>query len=160
MAFSGILEIDGIQGESVVDSHEGKVDITSYNLGVEQTGTGQTGTGFGAGKAQASPVVFSKNMCKASPNLFNACAKGKHIDKIVLSVLKAGGDKPLVATTITLEECFITDFSNQSTDKEIHEVFSVTYNKITYSYQPQDSKTGAASGGAIETTFLSNQSAG
>jgi len=127
--------------------------VFGWNWGAEQVGTGHIGTGGGAGKVSVHDLVVTKKVDKASPNLFLACAKGKHIDKAVLTIAKAGGDKQLDYYTITMENLMITSFSNQTGSTEIDEVITLKFSNVELSYQPQDSKSGAAKGGAVSSKF-------
>ena len=47
--------------------------------------TGGSGGG-GVSKANLQDVHFTKNICKASPNLFHGLATGRHIEKATITV--------------------------------------------------------------------------
>jgi type VI secretion system secreted protein Hcp len=82
-----------------------------------------------------------------------ACCTGKHFDKTLLTLRKAG-TTPLDYVVIELENCIITNVSTGGSDGEetLTETVSLNFNKFTYKYQPQD-KTGAAKGGSIDVEY-------
>jgi type VI secretion system secreted protein Hcp len=84
------LKIDGIEGESKDQAHQGEIDIDYFAWGESQTGSHATGGGGGAGKVRARDVRLVMKTCKASPKLMLACASGQHFPKAELVLRKAG----------------------------------------------------------------------
>jgi type VI secretion system secreted protein Hcp len=83
------LKLDGIKGESVDDKHKDWIQLDSFSWGVTNTAHISAGGG-GAGRATFSDFEFTAPTTTASPQLFLACASGKHIKSGMLSVRKAG----------------------------------------------------------------------
>ena len=110
MAFDAFLLLDGIKGESVDAKHKGEIDVRSFSWGVSQTGTGHTGAGSGAGKADFQDLQIVKSVDKSTPLLKLACASGKHITKGKLTVRKAG-ENPLEYLTIDLENIMVSSYT-------------------------------------------------
>jgi type VI secretion system secreted protein Hcp len=110
MAFDAFLMLDGIKGESVDGKHKDEIDVRSFSWGVSQTGTGHTGAGSGAGKADFQDLQIVKSVDKSTPLLKLACASGKHITKGKLTVRKAG-ENPLEYLTIDLENILVSSYS-------------------------------------------------
>lgn len=122
------LKIDGIEGESVHEGHEGEIDIDSWSLGA--------GAGTG-GKPTFQDLHFSKHVDKASPKLLESVANGKHYKSAVLTAEKPG-DRPHQYLTITLEDVLISSFfTNQDSSDLPTESVTINFAKITYIYTPQ-----------------------
>jgi type VI secretion system secreted protein Hcp len=83
------LKLDGIKGESVDDKHKDWIQLESFSWGVTNTAHISAGGG-GGGRATFSDFEFTAPTTTASPQLFLACASGKHIKTGMLSVRKAG----------------------------------------------------------------------
>ena len=73
------LKLDGIKGESQDDKHKDEIHVSSFSFGVTNAGTGGSNLGSGGGRANVQDMHFTKVVDQASPNLFLACATGKHI---------------------------------------------------------------------------------
>jgi type VI secretion system secreted protein Hcp len=134
------LKLDGIEGESTVDGHEGEIDIDSISWGVSNTGSQAYGGGGGTGRADVSDVSFVKTVDKATSKLFLYCLSGKPISEAVLVQRKSGGDSPLDYEKITLSDCVISSAqksSNGPSDSN-HESFSLNFAAIKYEYFVQD----------------------
>jgi len=91
MAADYFLEIDGIKGEATDATHKEKIQLQSFSWGCSNAGSFSANSGGGAGKAVFQDFSFSMTMNKASPELFQSCATGKHIAKAQLICRKAGG---------------------------------------------------------------------
>ena len=91
MAFDIFLKIDGIKGESSDAQHREEIEPASFSWGVSQQGSTSVGGGAGAGKASFQDLHVVMNVSRASPQLFLACAEGRHIKTAVLTCRKAGG---------------------------------------------------------------------
>jgi type VI secretion system secreted protein Hcp len=141
------LKIDGIDGESQDDKHKDEIQITSYNIGAANAGSAGASLGSGVGKAQVQDFVFTKDVDKASPNLFINCCSGKPISTVTLTVRKAG-EKPQEYLTITLTGVFVSSYSHtgDGDGKLPVENVSLNFSKIKIEYKPQqaDGTLGAA----------------
>lgn len=150
MAVDMFITIGDIKGESKDDKHKDEIDVLAWSWGLSNSGNMQTGGGGGAGKANVQDLSFTKYMDKSSPNLAMYCCSGKHFDKALLTVRKAG-DKPLEYYKITLEDVLITSVSTGGSGGEDRLTENVTLNFAKYkvSYQPQ-AKDGGPDGGSID----------
>ncbi len=146
MAVDMFLKIEGIDGESVDDSHADEVDILAWSWGMSQSGTTHMGPGAGSGKVNVQDVSVTKYVDSASHALMKSACKGTHIPEVVLTVRKAG-DSPLEYIIITMEDVIVSSVSTGGSGGEERLTENVTLNfaKVYYKYTPQD-KTGA--GGA------------
>ena len=73
-----------------------------------------SGGGAGAGKAQLQDLTVVKNLDKASPHLFTACASGEHLKKAVLTLRRPTGDR-VDYLRYTLNDVLITSLRQGST---------------------------------------------
>ncbi|WP_435020236.1 Hcp family type VI secretion system effector [Tundrisphaera sp. TA3] len=153
MAVDMFLKIDGIEGESANAKHKGEIDIESYSMAAHQTGTFATGGGGGAGKASFSDITVVKKVDKSSPKLFEACATGKHIKSVVISVNKAGGQQEEYIK-YTLSDVLISGFQgsgSESSDSVPTESISFNFAKIEMEYKEQ--KSAGSTGGAVKAGY-------
>jgi type VI secretion system secreted protein Hcp len=141
MAADTFLEFQGgnsFKGESQDDKYKDQIEIMSYSLGVSNSGSGAVGAGSGVSKATFSDISIQKYVDKSSPNFFISCANGSHIDKAIIHVRKAG-EKPQEYLTITMEEVFVSSYSEGGSDGSGLPMDSVSLNfaKIEFKYSPQ-----------------------
>ncbi len=147
------LKIDGLDGEAQDDKHKGEIHVDSFHFGVSNAGSGHTGTGSGSGKAVVHDLHLSKHSDKASPNLFIACCNGKSIGNAIVTMRKAGGDKPVEYLVYKLTEVFVSS-SNMSASEGggiAQESLSLNFSKVEWSYKPQNADGSA--GAAIQTGY-------
>lgn len=153
MAVDMFLELAEIPGESQKKDHEGQWDLLSYSYGVVQQGAFQIGgRGGGAGKAEFQDISIVKYLDKASPKLFEACAKGTHFNKATIFVRKAG-ETPLEYLKVELENLMISSVQSSGSSSGDSPMESVTINcaKITKKYVEQTAEGGK--GSTVEGTF-------
>jgi type VI secretion system secreted protein Hcp len=134
------LQISGCPGSSVDSEHKGWSDIESCSFGVNQSTSANTGPGSGVGKANFHHLEVVKPIDKASPNLMQYCASGKHLDKVTLSVCKVGGGQKQYCK-VELTGCFIVGVSLLSSTGSpyVKEKVAISYKKINFVYKDQDS---------------------
>jgi len=154
MAFDSYLKLDGIEGESQKEGHTKEIELASWSWGGSNSGSFAHGSGGGTGKYATNDISFTAYTNKASAKLFQACTKGTHIDKGVVSVRKSGGDsKPYDYLKLTFEHCLVSSHSHggsSGSDEMGTESFSLNFSKITFEYFVQDaSKVTVSSPGAI-----------
>ena len=136
-----LLEIDDIVG----DSKTGGVDIIAYSHDVKSprdaasgqaTGRAASGGGGGTGKVSMSDISFSTRMGKASPQLMQACATGKHFTKATLTCRKSGGGTTQTYLKITMSDCLVSSFAStgNSADDAPVETFSLNFTKIEFEF--------------------------
>src|SRR6188474_238131 len=71
-----VLKVEGIPGDSAVSGHENEIDVSSVSFGASQTGIREAGGKASARRASLTTFAITKNVDKASPKLFLACATG------------------------------------------------------------------------------------
>jgi type VI secretion system secreted protein Hcp len=141
------LKIDGIDGESIDNTHRGEIIIESFSWGMSNAGTFAGGGGGGAGKVSMQDIHFTRRLDKASPLLMLACATGQHIPTAKLTCRKTGGDGSQVEYyTITLTNVLVSSVSTggSSSDPLPTESISLNFTKIEWVYVPvgADGKPG------------------
>src|SRR5512141_1972559 len=83
-------KLGDIKGESLDSKHKDEIEVLSYSWGVSNTGSMQSGSGGGEGKAVFHDLSFVHNVDKASPVLMQACATGTHLKEATITHRKAG----------------------------------------------------------------------
>jgi type VI secretion system secreted protein Hcp len=141
------LKIDGITGESQDDKHKDEIHVSSFSFGVSNAGTGGSNLGSGGGRANVQDLHFTKVVDQASPNLFLACATGKHFDTATVTVRRAG-ETPQEYLVYDLSEVFVSSISTSGHEGGgiAQESCSLNFSKVTMTYTPQnaDGSPGAA----------------
>lgn len=150
MSASIFLKIDGVEGDSVKDGHDGEIDVISWSWDMTQQGLAHMGKGAGGGKVAVGDVQIAKRIDSATPSLMMKCCKGEHIGEAVLTVERAGGDRPLPYVVMTMKKVFVTMVSPSvsDSDTEGHEMLSLNFESYDIEVTPQGD---SGSGGAAST---------
>jgi type VI secretion system secreted protein Hcp len=139
-AIDYFLKVDGISGESRDSKHKGEIEVLSFSFGETHPGSSGPGggAGGGAGKVQMSDFTFTARTSKASPQLFQHCAQGKHIKQALLTVRKAGGTQQEYLK-IKLNDVLVSSYalSSGGDDPVPDDSFSLRFRRISYDYAPQ-----------------------
>ncbi|WP_372684052.1 Hcp family type VI secretion system effector [Desulfosarcina sp.] len=152
MAVDITLKIDGVDGESKIDGHEGEIDVLAWSWGLSQSGSMHVGGGGGAGKANIQDVSITKFVDKSSTNLLRKCCNGAHLKEAVMTVRKAG-ETPVDYVVITMSPVLVTSVSTGGSGGEDRLTENVTLNfaKVKFSYTPQ--KEDGSADAAIDLTW-------
>lgn len=146
MAMDMFIKIGALKGESRDAAHKEEIDILAWSWGLSNSGSAQVGGGAGAGKVNVQDISFTKWIDKCSPDLMLAACNGKHFDKAVLTVRKAG-ESPLEYLIITAEDLIITSVSTGGSGGEDRLTENVTINfarvKVAYKEQTPTGGVGA-----------------
>ena len=123
------LHIDGIDGDSVDQSHHRWHEVSGFSWGVAQSAA-TTGGGGGAGRPTLQPLIFSTPFTAALPRLFEVCVTGRTIPRAVLEATK-DSDRAPVYLKIELEEVRVSSLSVAGSEGELPaESFALTYRHI------------------------------
>lgn len=142
------LKIDGITGESQDSNHQGWIAIESFTWGASQPGNMSVGGGGGAGKVQYRDLSVQALMDKATPAIMRYVSNGKHINKVELSVCKAGGSQ-IEYCRIMLEDVLITNVIFNGTAQR--DLIGVSYQFQASKVQTQYWEQSASGGKGAET---------
>lgn len=148
MAFDIFLKIDGIKGESSDAQHREEIEASSFSWGARQQGTTSAGGGGGAGKATFQDLHVVMNVSQASPQLFLACAQGRHIKTAVLTCRRAGGKDQRDFLRYALSDVLVSSYhtDGQAEDSVPVDQVSFKYAQVKVEYRPQkaDGSLGAS----------------
>ena len=139
------IKMAGIEGESLDSKHEKEIDVLSWQWKVYQEANMHTGSGGGSGKATVQDLEFLHFVDKATPNLLKYCLTGKHIDKVVLTVRKAGGT-PIEYLKITMSDVIVTmvaPYGQSDDDSRIKETVRLSFSKVEQEYTVQNKEGGS-----------------
>jgi len=133
------LKIDGIKGESQDDKHKDEIHVSSFSFGVTNSGTGGSNLGSGGGRSNIQDMHFTKTVDASSPNLFIACATGKHHAKAWV-YLRRAGDKPQEYLTYEMTEAYISSITTSAHEGGgiAQESVSINFSKVKMVYTPQN----------------------
>jgi type VI secretion system secreted protein Hcp len=94
MAFDAFAMVDGIEGESTDENHQGWIELLNYNLIVNQnvSSTASSAGGASAERGDFKDFSFEKALDKSTPKLALACANGTHINNITIEICRAGSN--------------------------------------------------------------------
>jgi len=147
MAADMFLKIEGLTktGESQDKDHPKEIDVLAWSWGMSQSGTAHVGGGAGAGKVNVQDLSITKYVDISSPDLMIACCNGKHFDKALLTVRKAG-ENPVEYIKIEMQEVLIGSVSTGGSGGEDRLTENVVLNFATVKvdYTAQDEKGKAA----------------
>ena len=133
------LKIEGVKGESQDDKHKDEIHVSSFSFGVTNAGTGGSNLGSGGGRSNIQDMHFTKVADAASPNLFIACATGKHFPKATVTVRRAG-EKPQEYLTYEMTEVYISSVTTSGHEGGgiAQESLSLNFSKVKVVYTPQN----------------------
>ncbi len=151
MSIECFIEIDGVEGESVVKDFEGQIDVLAWSWGMSQSGTSHVGGGSGSGRASVQDLSITKYTDSATHALIKACLTGEHFETATLTARKAGGEA-LIYFKVVMNKVLITSVSAGASQGEDRQTENVTLNfgKVEVEYTPQDEK---GAGGAAKTVI-------
>lgn len=132
------LKIDGIEGKSTTEGHEGEIEVESWQWGLTNK-VKHRGGSVESGKITIQDLNFVMDFEKASPKLMQACADRKHISEVVLTLRKGNTDVDYL--TVTLTDVIISSYQigiDAQSDTFPTEELSLNFNKIKYEYIQQD----------------------
>ena len=143
MAMDQFIKIGTLKGESKDKTHGDEIDVLAWSWGMSSSGSAQQGGGAGAGKVNVLDLSVTKYIDKSSPDLMLACCNGKHFDKAVLVVRKAG-ENPLEYITITMEDLIITSVSvgGSGGEDRLTENITLNFARVKVAYKEQTAKGG------------------
>jgi type VI secretion system secreted protein Hcp len=130
------LKIDGIPGESQDAKHKDWIELASFSWGLTEPRTG-TGAGSGAGRPTFSELQVVKVVDNASPQLFLACASGKHIKEATLSV-RQPAPQQLEYLKIIFSNVLVTSFDEAAGADPPQDTIGFNFDHIEMTYTPQE----------------------
>lgn len=143
MAVDMFLKIEGVTGESKDSHHTGWTDIISFYWDASQSGNMAVGGGGGAGKVNFNDLHVDALIDKSTTAILKHCASGKHLNKVELSVCKAGGHQ-IEYARIILEEVLVTSvqFNGADGDDTLNTSYAFQAAKVKQQYWEQSASGG------------------
>ncbi len=137
-SFDAFLKIDGIDGETSDQSHQGELSIESWSFGASNPVSVGSG-GLSAGKVQFQDFHFTKTIDKSSPVLFEKTVTGEHIKEVTLELCRTGEDsRSQCYLTIKLSDVLVSGYQIDGSGGDVPtDQFSLNYAKIEFEYKPQ-----------------------
>jgi type VI secretion system secreted protein Hcp len=137
-AGDALLYISSIKGESLVQGHEGWIDLLTWSWELSNDSTDIPNTGSGAGKPIVGPIKVTKYIDKSSPFLTLFVLTGGHIRDATL-VLRKTGQKDFDYLQIRMWDVQVSNVSpgGMSNDYRFTESVSFDFSRVCYSYTPQ-----------------------
>ncbi len=147
------LKLNGIKGESTSVQHKDEIEVQNWAWGVTGSSPAPGGGGSSAGRATFSDLRFMHNVDRASPELWKACATGRHIRDAVLSVARpSGGAQDYLIIKLTDVVVTSVSMSDGSGDTFVPmESVGLAFAKVEYGYKPQNAN--GSLGTAVEFKF-------
>ncbi|MGD9367636.1 MAG: type VI secretion system tube protein Hcp [Desulfobacteraceae bacterium] len=147
MAFDAFISISSIEGESNDDRHKGWIEVLAYGLGARQRIIKAPSScgGACAGRADFLNLVFKKEIDASTPLLSLACAQGRHIDKVVLDICRAAGDK-MNFMQYRFHNCIIRLVSTLGNQYQNWDLVWIDFRKVFWDYIPINRTTGGPMG--------------
>lgn len=103
--------------------------VSSFSFGVSNSGSAHAGGGGGAGKASFADITFTKNVDAATVSIFDAVARGRHLEKATFSVT---GNNGAEIAKITLQDVIVSSQSFSAADGAVGvESVALNYGGIT-----------------------------
>jgi type VI secretion system secreted protein Hcp len=131
------LKLEGIKGESIDAKHKEEIEVLSFSWGVAHVNS--PGAGGGAtGKETFQDLTITHRIDKASPKLFEACAKGKHLKDATITHRKAGkGQQEYLI--FKMSDVIITGVSHAGNESDTPgtENVNLAFAKVDFAYKPQ-----------------------
>ena len=120
--FAATIDLDGVKGT-----------ITSYTMGVVQSGTMHTSGGGGGGKASFKDVTINRPVDELGPFFMLTCAKGQKINKVIIT-----GDN---GSVFTLVGVIVTGYSENgfSDSTKAYSQVTLNFSKITFANKGKSS---------------------
>lgn len=142
------LKLAGVTGEAQDADHKGEIQVVAWSWGLSAP---TAVTGQATGKAALSELLITKRVDQATPTLMQYLKHHKPVPTARLTVRKAG-TTPLEYFRIELEQVRITGLTTDSQESELIERLKLGFQKVTVTYIPQQSGTGAKGGGDVVFT--------
>jgi type VI secretion system secreted protein Hcp len=149
MATDSYLQVAGVKGESTDSEHKDWIEILSYEHTITQPASATANsTGGTTGRCKHEPFVISKYVDLASPLLYQLCCSGKHVDKVVLELMRSSGDSRVKYLAVEMDQVVIAKVapSSSKADDLPTESISFDYGVIKWTYTQQKRDKGAKGG--------------
>ncbi len=134
--YEAFLKIESIPGSSIDITYDKQIEIEEFSW--SETQSGSTYAGAGAGQVEMEDFQFIFEMDpKASPKFFLACAEGRHLGTVVLSV-RSIGELSEEFLRVTFSDVLISSFQtlgNTYQGQHPMDAITIEYSRIQFDYE-------------------------
>jgi type VI secretion system secreted protein Hcp len=158
MSVEFYLKLDGIEGESEVESYKNQIKLSTFGWGASQLSSVRYNGGSGAGKVNPHAFSVSTVLDKSTTKLFKAICAGTYIKEATMSAVKAGdnGGKGRPYLTIDFRTLLVSHISIGAADEIPTVSLQFVYNAVKFEYAIQKSDGNLASTGAVDYDIMKN----
>lgn len=147
-----------IDGETRDVDHAGKkcLEVTSWahNIRQPKSATASTAGGHTSERCEHADMVFTKDMDKTSPKLWEACSAGYTYDEVIIDFMRADGGKRFMYLQIKLKNVIISEVTPSVLSEGIPtESFKLKYAAVNWVYDAQKIEGNSASGGKVPANW-------
>lgn len=153
MAYDIYCQVDGCDGEATSSGHENWIEVDSFTHSITQPPAPTGNSTKPGGKSEHAAFQITKRADMASAKLYQACAKGEDIPKVVVECVRAIAGAPTTFLKITMEKCFVEYISPVASgggEDYPQDTVGFRYGKIEWEYTHED---GGAVPGAFDVTL-------
>jgi type VI secretion system Hcp family effector len=144
-------KVDGIPGDATLKGHENEIQIFRFSETFRQSVATSGSAGSATGKFTPGPVVFTKVQDRASIDLLRACAKGQHIQTVVITAVRMSKGQAQDYYKITLKDVLVSAINEKSSGDTLVDELQLVYDSARWEvFDPADAtewdgKTGTVS---------------
>jgi len=132
-------DLNGISCKGAGDSAYPGFAVASFSFGDSLATSSATGSGGSAGKPDFQDISLTKDLDDCTPLLFEAVAKGSHLPSATITVVSKGNKGPVLVIQLT-DVIVTSDKFTEGAAKELDEVVTLSYTKITITHVPSGNK--------------------
>lgn len=142
----GYIKIEGIEGESTDEDHEGWSEILSFGQGINRGETWNSG-GRTYGGVETGDITLIKDIDRSSPLLSKSVCCGEVLGNVTIHIIRNEDEKTyLVYEISSVEITSITiNSDNEYEDEPVTEEVTLNFEGIRFSYDELD-QSGSSMG--------------
>jgi type VI secretion system Hcp family effector len=120
-------KVDGIDGDATLKGHEKEIQIFNFSETFRQSVATSGSAGSASGKFTPGPIVFTKVQDKASIDLLRACAKGQHIQTVVITAVRQTKGQVQDYYKITLKDVIVSAINEKASGDILVDEIQLVY---------------------------------
>jgi type VI secretion system secreted protein Hcp len=134
------LKLDGVNGESVDENHQGWIELESFKWNVKNDASFATGQGGQATQGHVDKISIDKICDLSSVTLFKNCTTGKHIKNGRIECLKLDGESRVTYLSVDLTDIMVAkvDWSGSGAEAVLHESVELEFAEFNKTYTLQE----------------------
>jgi type VI secretion system secreted protein Hcp len=141
------LKLEGIDGESIDETHQAWIELNTFTWGVEAKATFEIGQGGQAKQSHINAISAEKSCDKATVILWKNCTTGRHIPRGTISCMKLDGETRVQYLKIDLTDIMVKAVNWKGASEDIlSETFDLVFAEFKQTYTLQRDLGGAGGG--------------